>query len=430
MENGLNSLFNDVSLQFNCVTPPPTTTTTSQEIPPQRRTEAADDGKKPRGGLNNFIDDKIEKEPFFRTQSMEFRGTVYDNSNGGSEDDDEDEEEEEEEDEEEDEGDGEIEGLVVEEDDKKMKKMNNNNSSGSVDSSSEKRSNLQEHHSFFGNLGLSKGGVLVKDHIQSHNRGSCSSEEQQLQHQGRVGGGVYDNAITIAVPDNYYSQFLQGTEAGNMVHKVTEGGENGCGFSGRNDVSMSKESGESLRAILSDPLTGTLMDDAMILPCGHSFGTGGMQHVIRTKACYTCSQPVSEDSVALNLSLRSAVQAFRREEELQAQRASKRRRERFEQNKCSNHDPFSMERMDNSRGKGVQFPFAVTDRVVIKGNKRVPLRFVGREAVVTTQCLNGWYVVKTVDNAESVKLQYRSLARVSDNPSSLAVSSKATPSWL
>lgn len=23
------------------------------------------------------------------------------------------------------------------------------------------------------------------------------------------------------------------------------------------------------------------MDDAMILPCGHSFGSGGVQHVIR-----------------------------------------------------------------------------------------------------------------------------------------------------
>ncbi|RZC82569.1 hypothetical protein C5167_045352 [Papaver somniferum] len=428
MENGLNSLFNDVTLQFNCSTTP-TTAATSQEIP-QRRTEAVDDGNKTRG-LNNFIDEKIEKEPFFRTQSMEFRPSVYDNSNDGSEDDDDDEDEEDE-----DEGDGEIEGLVVEEDDdkkKKKKKKMNNNSSGSVDSSSEKicneRSNLQEHHSFFGNLGLSKG-MLVKDHIQSgnNNRGSCSSEEQH-QHQGRV-CGVYDNAITIAVPDNYYSQFIQGTEGGNMVHKVTEGGENGCGFSGRNDVSMSKESGESLRAILSDPLTGSLMDDAVILPCGHSFGSGGMQHVIRTKSCYTCSQSVSEESVAQNLSLRSAVQAFRREEELQSQRASKRRRERFEQNKCNNHDPFSMERMDNSRGKGVQFPFAVTDRVVIKGNKRVPLRFVGREAVVTTQCLNGWYVVKTVDNAESVKLQYRSLARVSDNPSSHILSIKAAPSWL
>nr|DAD25783.1 TPA_asm: hypothetical protein HUJ06_027251 [Nelumbo nucifera] len=33
------------------------------------------------------------------------------------------------------------------------------------------------------------------------------------------------------------------------------GGDNGCGFSGRRDGSLSNESGESLRAILSDPLT-------------------------------------------------------------------------------------------------------------------------------------------------------------------------------
>lgn len=26
---------------------------------------------------------------------------------------------------------------------------------------------------------------------------------------------------------------------------------------------------------------GALMDDAMILPCGHSFGSGGMQQVYR-----------------------------------------------------------------------------------------------------------------------------------------------------
>ena len=27
----------------------------------------------------------------------------------------------------------------------------------------------------------------------------------------------------------------------------------------------------------------------------------------------------------------------------------------------------------------------------LQGNKRTPERFVGREAVITTQCLNGWY---------------------------------------
>nr|CAB3492730.1 unnamed protein product [Digitaria exilis] len=125
--------------------------------------------------------------------------------------------------------------------------------------------------------------------------------------------------------------------------------------------------------------------------------------------------------------LRLAVQAFKREEE--SAKALKRRRERLEQDKCGNDDSNPT---DLSRGKGVQFPFAVFDRVIIKGNKRTPKRFVGRQAVVTAQCLNGWYVVKTLDNAESVKLQYRSLAKVGDaDRSSAMVSSNAqSASWL
>ncbi|OVA06068.1 Actin-binding [Macleaya cordata] len=363
--NGLNSqmLFHDVSLQFNCGN----TTNTTPEVM-QRKVE--DSGRKTRG-LTGFVEEKL--------YSIEREQPYCQNQNQNTD-------------------------------------FRRNSSSEKI---SNEKGNLQKPHSSFG----SSRGVLVKDgnvnviHSANNIRGSSSEEQNQ---QGRV--GMYDNAVTIAEPDHYYSHFIQGSEGATMVHKVI-GGENGCGFSVRKDVFLSKESGESLRAILSDPVTGTLMDDAMILPCGHSFGSGGMQHVIRTKACYTCSQPVSEESVASNLSLRTAVQAFRREEELQSQRASKRRKERFEQNNCNNHEPFSMDRMDNSRGRGVQFPFAVTDRVIIKGNKRTPLRFVGREAVVTTQCLNGWYVVKTLDNAESVKLQYRSLAKVSDNPSSNIASS-------
>jgi hypothetical protein len=29
-----------------------------------------------------------------------------------------------------------------------------------------------------------------------------------------------------------------------------------------------------------------------------------------------------------------------------------------------------------------------------QGNKRTPERFVGKEAIITTQCLNGWYESK------------------------------------
>ncbi|XP_058110645.1 uncharacterized protein LOC131253599 isoform X3 [Magnolia sinica] len=433
-ENGLNSqmVFQDESLQYSC----------GGTSTPHRR--VGDPGRKPRAeAAGGFMDEKLfdvdARERYFRAQGAELRRSVYEprdrpenqdwNAEGstgtpsgdGSEGDEVDEEDEdEEEDDDVDEGDGEVEGLVAADDGNK-----NNNSSGSVQSSSEKirneKANLHKQHSSFG-LGR---GIFVKDgggivHSTSNIRGSLS--EHQHQH-GRM--GHYENAITLTEPDIYYTQMLQGQDGSGLSQKEI-GGENGCGFSGRKDMALSIESGESLRAILSDPIMGTLMDDAIILSCGHSFGSGGLQHVLRMKACCTCGQLMTEDFVAPNLEqydllppLRSAVQAFRREEELHSSKASKRRRDRFEQDKCSYGDPFPM---DFSRGKGVQFPFAVTDRVIIKGNKRTPERFVGREAVVTTQCLNGWYVVKTLDNAESVKLQYRSLAKVPDNPSSNMIS--------
>uniref|UniRef100_A0A453Q7L3 PUB 62/63 C-terminal domain-containing protein n=1 Tax=Aegilops tauschii subsp. strangulata TaxID=200361 RepID=A0A453Q7L3_AEGTS len=46
------------------------------------------------------------------------------------------------------------------------------------------------------------------------------------------------------------------------------------------------------------------------------------------------------------------------------------------------------------------------------GNKRTPEKFVGKEAVITSQCLNGWYLVKALDSGESTRLQYRSLKKV------------------
>ncbi|KAK9124742.1 hypothetical protein Sjap_014344 [Stephania japonica] len=433
MENGLNSqmVFQSESLQFSCGAP-------------ERKTREA----------SGFVGEKlfsVEGERYFGAQSGEFRRSIFGDSrgrrdrveeqnwngdgsagtpSGGDEDDeDDDDEDEDDEDDDVDEGDGEVEGLVAVDETNK----NNNNSNGSVSSRPHKmkmcggeKGDLQKHNSM--PFGSSRGVVLTKEGNAVHSvcsiRGG-SGEQHQHQHQhqhGRV--NHYDNAVTIAEPDMYY--LLQGPDGSNLGHKDI-GGESGSGYSGRKDVSLIMDSGESLRAILSDPITGTLMDDAMILPCGHSFGSSGMQHVIRVKACYTCSHPVSEDSVAPNLSLRSAIQAFRHEEELQSHRVSKKRRERMEQEKSGCGDAS----MYLSRGKGVQFPFAVTDRVIIKGNKRTPLRFVGREAVVTTQCLNGWYVVKTLDNAESVKLQYRSLAKVSESPPLNAISNKtSTSNWL
>uniref|UniRef100_A0A0E0GVJ0 PUB 62/63 C-terminal domain-containing protein n=2 Tax=Oryza TaxID=4527 RepID=A0A0E0GVJ0_ORYNI len=203
--------------------------------------------------------------------------------------------------------------------------------------------------------------------------------------------------------------------------------ENGYGVIGRREGGPASSYWDLLRAHLSDPLTGILMDDAMILSCGHSYGSNGMQHIYRMKACGKCGQPITEDSIRPNLALRLAVQAFKREEE--SAKSLKRRRERLEQDKCGNDEPNPTE---ISRGKGVQFPFAVFDRVIIKGNKRTPERFVGRVAVVTAQCLNGWYVVKTLDNAESVKLQYRSLAKFTDGgqSSAMVANNAQNANWL
>ncbi|EOA28598.1 hypothetical protein CARUB_v10024818mg [Capsella rubella] len=190
----------------------------------------------------------------------------------------------------------------------------------------------------------------------------------------------------------------------------------------------SVSSWESLKAILSDPVTGNLMNDATILPCGHSFGAGGLREVKRMKACFTCSQPTSEGSGKPNLSLRIVVYAFCQEEESDHIHSLKRRKERSDQHKRSFYIPKVTETPKSSRG--IQFPFSIGDHIIIEGNKRTPPRFVGRKAVIMTQCLNGWYVVKTVDNAESIKLQHCSLAKISDNSPAKVTVAEVAPSWL
>ncbi|XP_042407312.1 U-box domain-containing protein 63-like [Zingiber officinale] len=351
-----------------------------------------------------------------RAQTQGWGGFMDGGSHSGDGPNDEEEEDEDAEGNEEDEDVDDGDGLVsLEEGNNKI----NYNSSGSVQSSSDKicdeRTISQEHHSSFG----SGRGVLLKD-----GNGGRGCLEDQSYEVSRM--DACHNAVTVMETEPYYAHALPGADG--LSHHKEDRGENGCGFNGRKEAGLTTGYWETLRTQLSDPTTGALMDDAMILSCGHSFGNSGMQRVYKMKACITCSQPVSDYSVRPNLTLRAAVQAFRREEELHLLKASRRKREKFEQEKCNNNDLFSM---DLSRGKGVQFPFAVSDRVIIKGNKRTPQRFVGRVAVVTAQCLNGWYVVKTLDNAESVKLQYRSLEKLMDDQGTEMIPDKTlTPNWL
>ncbi|CAL0319619.1 unnamed protein product [Lupinus luteus] len=418
IENGLNSplVFQDAPLRFN------------SGPPPRRIDEPVPKTREP----TVFVDEKMfamDRDRFFAAPGAEFRRHVYGDCSGqrdstdarnwsrnGSSSDDSDDSD----DDEDDDVEGEVEDLVGDGNKRNSNaigEINNNNGSGG--NLAIVANGKTQHQSPYvcGRELLGKDGEI--GHL-GHNNVSGGDEDHQRERLGKS-----QNAVVVAETEceEYYSHYLQGTEGSGSVQKVMVD-ENGCGFSGRKDAMYSGEPGESLRAILSDTVTGALMDDAMILPCGHSFGGGGIQHVIRMKACCTCSQPTTEESISPNLSLQAAVQAYCREEESQFYRASKRRRERFDQGGFGDSAV-----MEPSRSRGVQFPFAVMDRVVIKGNKRTPQRFVGREAIVTTQCLNGWYVVKTLDNAESVKLQYRSLAKVLDDPSKPA-SNKVGPNWL
>ncbi|KAL2634463.1 hypothetical protein R1flu_005942 [Riccia fluitans] len=148
--------------------------------------------------------------------------------------------------------------------------------------------------------------------------------------------------------------------------------------------------GLCLRSALSDPITGAFLDDAMVAQCGHSFGSGSLQKVMETHVCITCGATTSPDLLFPNFALRTAVMAYKEEQEQMTITGLKRKREVPEQDEAS--EASKLER----------------------GNKRTPERFVGREAVISTQCLNGWYLVKTLDTGESVRLQYRSLQKLGD----------------
>lgn len=79
-----------------------------------------------------------------------------------------------------------------------------------------------------------------------------------LGNDGDVRSNENANAITVVADpagEMYYSHYLQGVEGSGAAFKEMMV-ENGAGFSGRKDGSTtSLGSGESLLAILSDPLT-------------------------------------------------------------------------------------------------------------------------------------------------------------------------------
>ncbi|GAB4842829.1 hypothetical protein Ancab_012806 [Ancistrocladus abbreviatus] len=174
----------------------------------------------------------------------------------------------------------------------------------------------------------------------------------------------------------------------------------------------------SLRSVLSDPLSGAFLEDAMVVSCGHSFGGLMLGKVIEASRCTLCNSEIETRSLIPNYAVRRAAAAVKYEDERRLFHNAalrKRRKEVGDQTDAlrrSNRENGDIA-VENGLHRGVQYPFSVNEKVIIKGNRRTPDKFVGKEAVITSQCLNGWYLLKIIGTGESVRLQYRSLQKLS-----------------
>ncbi|XP_027109737.2 uncharacterized protein [Coffea arabica] len=165
----------------------------------------------------------------------------------------------------------------------------------------------------------------------------------------------------------------------------------------------------SLRSVLSDPLSGAFLEDAMFVSCGHSFGGLMLRRVISTSRCALCNAEIETRSLIPNHALRAAAAAVKHEDDrrLFHNAALRKRRKEIGEHRENGDIP-----SENGQNRGVQYPFSVNEKVMIKGNRRTPDKFVGKEAVITSQCLNGWYLLKIIETGENVRLQYRSLRKI------------------
>ncbi|GLJ38861.1 hypothetical protein SUGI_0792060 [Cryptomeria japonica] len=182
----------------------------------------------------------------------------------------------------------------------------------------------------------------------------------------------------------------------------------------------------SLRSVLTDPLTGLLMDDAMVAQCGHSFGLRSLQHVLETNLCISCGGLVPPESLVPNYALRAAVEAYGQEDALSRKGLQginrQRQCEQTNVSQCKSVSKTSLAHLSHSDdcaeggsdSKEDKDAFLVDDRVIIKANNHVPDCSVCRPAVITAKALYGWYTVKTLDIGESLQLPYRFLQKVGE----------------
>ncbi|KAI5574548.1 hypothetical protein BDE02_10G151800 [Populus trichocarpa] len=173
----------------------------------------------------------------------------------------------------------------------------------------------------------------------------------------------------------------------------------------------------SLRSVLSDPLSGAFLEDAVVVSCGHSFGGLMLRRVLDMSRCTLCNAEIEAGSLVPNYALRAAAAAVKNEDDRRLFYNATLRKRRKEMG--DHTDSMKRQHRENvdiaaadGLHRGVQYPFSVNEKVMIKGNRRTPEKFVGKEAIITSQCLNGWYLLKIIGSGENVRLQYRSLRKI------------------
>lgn len=257
------------------------------------------------------------------------------------------------------------------------------------------------------------------EYLSGINNGGRTSLAFRLMPQGNA---ILDCSPVAAaghvIPQSYVpisvSQFMDELSAEEDV--VCNRSDNTC--VARNNLNKQP----SLRSVLSDPLSGAFLEDAVVVSCGHSFGGLMLRRVLDMSRCTLCSADIDSGSLIPNKALRAAALAVKQEDNRRLFHNAalrKRRKEMGDQIDLSKRSSRENGEIGAEDGlhRGVQYPFSVNEKVLIKGNRRTPEKFVGKEAVITSQCLNGWYLLKIIGSGENVRLQYRSLCKIM-NPQS------------
>ncbi|KAK6931848.1 hypothetical protein RJ641_003641 [Dillenia turbinata] len=89
-----------------------------------------------------------------------------------------------------------------------------------------------------------------------------------------------------------------------------------CNPSDSTNVAQNNSNRElTLRSVLSDPLSGSFLEDAVVVSCGHSFGGLMLRRVIEASRCTLCNAEIETGSLVPNHALRAAAAAVKHEDD-------------------------------------------------------------------------------------------------------------------